>query len=161
MNPLERQYLTIYKAAAQDAGHPWPGAAAAEAWNETGGQPPMTLPHMPKLANGSTSYNCLGIKAGRKYTGATVTADGTEQMADGEFTGPEADAWRVYPSFMACFADQLRILKTEGGGKTYAAALAAKTPEDYIEAECPVWSTNRDKAAEVLATYKAHADILG
>lgn len=155
-NPLELEYLPIFFAAAQAAGHPWPGAAAAEAWNETGGTTHLLLPS-------PDSFNCLGIKAGHHYTGKTVRANGTEENADGTFTGPQPDDWRVYASFEECFADQVRILNTQPdgrGGLAYAAALGATTVEEYIAAECKVWSTNQEKARDVLLTYSAHKELL-
>lgn len=157
-NPLELEYLPIFKAAALAAGHPWPGAAAAEAWNETGGMTHLLLPS-------PDCFNCLGIKAGHGYTGAIVAANGTEENADGSFTAPSAMSWRKYASFEECFADQIAILHRQrdvpGGPLKYQAALDAATAEEYIAAECPVWSTNRQKAADVLATYRAHLDLLG
>jgi hypothetical protein len=160
-NALELKFLPIFYAAAVAAGHPWPAAAACEAWNETGGQPGDRWPHMPMLADGSPSYNCLGIKAGHGYAGKTVTADGTEVLPDGSSTGPQADNWRVYECFEDCFSDQIFILHHEGGGATYAKALAATTIEDYVTAECAEWSTNPAKAGQVLATYRDHRDLLG
>jgi hypothetical protein len=152
-NPIEIPFLVKCKAAATEAAHPFPGAAAAEAWNETGGI------HFPPGSN-----NILGIKAFKGYAGATVFANGTEEVA-GVFTPPAVMRWRAYPSFAECFADQLRVLRSErrhpGGPLLYQAALDAKTPEEYIAAECPIWSTSTSKAQDVLLTYRAHLDVLG
>ena len=108
------------------------------------------------LASGAPSYNCLGIKVFKGWTGSSVNANGTEELPDSEWTGPQLDNWCVFPSFEACFAQQVIILQEP----RYAAARAATTPEAYIAAECPVWSTNQQKAADVLATYHAHLDLL-
>jgi hypothetical protein len=151
-NPIEIPFLVKCKAAATEAAHPFPGAAAAEAWNETGGI------HFPPNSN-----NILGIKAFKGYAGATVFANGTEEVA-GVFTPPAVMRWRAYPSFADCFADQVAILRNERdahGLLTYQAALDAATPEEYIAAECPIWSTNTSKAQDVLLTYHAHLDVLG
>jgi len=170
MNALEIKYLPIYKAAAAAANAAsatpmpawWPGCAAAEAWCETGGF--GAFPEMPMLAGGTPSYNCLGIKGFAGYQGPTVAADGTEALSDGGMSGPQADNWRVYASFEACFADQIAVLhgeKNADGTLRYQAALDAATPEEYIAAECAKWSTDPQKAANVLATWRAHQDLLG
>lgn len=174
-NPLELEYLPLLKAAAAAANAAsatpmpawYPGCAAAEAWCETGGTTQLKL---PRLADGTSSYNCLGIKAGRGYTGKTVTADGTEQLATGAFTDPTPMNWRVYAGFAECFADQLKILHTQrdavspGSGQSglhYQKALDAGTAEEYIATEPWEWSTNQQKSADVLATYRAHIAVLG
>jgi hypothetical protein len=163
-NALELQYLPIYKAAAAAANASsktpmpswYPGAAAAEAWNETGGWPPKKLPDMPMLGT-TPSYNCLGIKLFKGWTGRAVSADGTEQLQDGEWTGEQLDSWCVFDSFEACFAQQLIILQEA----RYAAARAATTIDEYISVESGIWSTDKQKGSDVLATYNAHIYILG
>jgi hypothetical protein len=167
-NPLEIKYLPLLRAAAAEANAAsttpmpawYPGCAAAEAWCETGGTTRLKL---PRLADGTSSYNCLGIKAGRHYTGRTVTANGTEQLASGAFTDPTPMNWRVYPGFAECFADQIRLLHTQrdaSGLLHYQKALDATTPEEYMATEPWAWSTNQSKSADVLATWKAHQDLL-
>lgn len=152
MNPLEIPFLRKMLAAAKSVNHPWPGAAAAESWCETGGI------HFPPNSN-----NVLGIKPPRGWTGPTVLADGTEQRNDGSYTGPQADLWAVFPDYASCFAEQVNILHnaTDGHGNLlYAAALSAATIEDYIVAECKEWSTGILKGQAVLQTYHAHLDVL-
>jgi hypothetical protein len=167
-NPLELEFLPLFKAAAAQANAAsatpmpawYPGCAAAEAWCETGGTTRLDL---PRLADGTSSYNCLGIKAGKGYAGATVPADGTEENADGTFTEPREMEWRCYSDFAACFADQIRLLHTQRDSKGlhYQPALDATTPEQYIATEPWEWSTNQGKSAAVLATWRAHRDVLG
>lgn len=127
-------------------------AAACESCVETG----WGL-HMPP-----NSRNCLGITTGKGYTGASVDSDGTEQLANGEMTGPTVHHWRVYPAYVACFADQLKILhnqKNPDGSLTYQAALTAPTVQAYILAECTKWSTGQTKGASVLQTFNAHRNM--
>jgi hypothetical protein len=152
-NPLEIPFLQKMLAAAKSVNHPYPGAAAAEAWCETGGI------HFPP-----NSHNVLGIKAPHGWTGPTVLADGTEQNSDGSYTGPQSDLWAVFPDYASCFAEQINILHqaTDGRGNLlYAAALAATTIEAYIIAECKEWSTGLAKGIDTLETYNAHRDVLG
>lgn len=148
LTPNQRAlFLETMKAAATAAGHKWPGAAAAEAADETGwGQ------HYPKGSN-----NVLGIKAFKGWMGKTVGAYGTEENPDGTFTGPQPDRWCVFASFEDCFAEQMVILQEP----RYAAAQVATTVEIYIAAECVVWSTGILKGQAVLEIYRAHIDILG
>jgi hypothetical protein len=121
-------------------------AAACEAAAETGWGA-----HMPPNSN-----NVLGIKAYRGWTGKVVTADGTEQNADGSYTGPQSDLWCVFDSIEACFAEQLMILQEP----RYAQAAEATTIEAYILAECAVWSTGLQKGQVVTQIYEAHKDVL-
>lgn len=131
----------------------WIGAAATEACVETGWGA-----HMPP-----NSRNCLGINAGKNYKGQIVDSNGTEQLPNGQMTGPTEHHWRVYATYSDCFADQLHILETErepDGSLSYQAALSANTVEAYITAECAKWSTGITKGQSVLQTYHSHLDIL-
>jgi hypothetical protein len=139
--------------AAANAYKPWPlkisqddyaKAAAAESMVETG-----WTQHLPPH-----SLNYLGIKAYKGWTGPTVGADGTEQLPNGTWTGPQADRWCVFPTAQACFAEQLRVLQEP----RYDSACAALTPEAYIVEECAVWSTGLEKGKDVLATFNAHQE---
>jgi len=147
LQPYQIDFLKTAKVAAESAGHKWPGAAAAESAQETGWGP-----HTPPNSN-----NVLGIKAYRGWTGKKVSANGTEQNPDGNWTGPQKDLWCVFPDLAGCFAEQMKILQEP----RYAKAMSASTIEDYIIEECRVWSTGILKGQSVLAIYKAHIDILG
>lgn len=145
MTAAERTaFLLRMKTAA--AAHKWPGCAAAEAAMETGwGE------HIPKNSN-----NVLGIKAYKGWTGPIVYANGTEQSPNGEWTAEQLDGWCVFASPQECFAEQMKILQEP----RYAAAMAATTPENYIMAECRVWSTGILKAEGVLTIWRCHKDLL-
>lgn len=131
---------------AQQAGHKWPAAAACEAMDETAWGKDFP----------AGSYNVLGIKAYPGWTGPTVTADGTEQNPNGSWTGPQVDRWCKFESFVDCFKEQMLILAEP----RYAAAMEAPTIEEYIVAECAIWSTSQQKGQAVLEIYRAHRDIL-
>lgn len=145
--PYQIQFLKTAFAAATEAQHKWPAAAAAEAAQETGwGE------HTPPNSN-----NVLGIKAYKGWTGKKVSANGTEQNKDGSWTGPQSDLWCTFPDMSGCFAEQMKILQEP----RYAKAMAATTIEDYITEECRVWSTGILKGQAVLSIYHAHKDLLG
>ncbi len=42
----------------------------------------------------------------------------------------------------------------------YASALAATTPEQFIAAVSAEWATDPHRGEAVLATYRAHSDVL-
>jgi hypothetical protein len=70
-------------------------------------------------------------------------------------------AWVVFPDLPTCFADRMATLKRLAPHYShYAAALAAKTPEDYISQVSLSWSTDPQRAAKVLSIYHAHAALL-
>lgn len=144
MTPQQNLFLMAMYSAATRANHKWPKAAACEAAVETGWGA-----HIPKGSN-----NVLGIKAYRGWSGPTVTANGTEQLASGKYTGPQSDLWCVFEDTTACFAEQMLILKEP----RYAAAMESPTVEAYIIAECAIWSTGHEKGALVLQIYNQHKD---
>lgn len=146
---------TFFAAKLATQGAPWllkitpeqyAAAATCEAAAETGWGA-----HLPPNSN-----NVLGIKAYRGWTGKVVTADGTEQNADGSYTGPQSDLWCVFNSIEACFTEQIQILQEP----RYADAQDALTIDAYILAECSVWSTGQAKGAIVLQIYHAHKNLL-
>jgi hypothetical protein len=145
-SPEQLSALSRMYEAAKEAQHKWPGAAAAEAMVETG-----WLKHMPPGSN-----NVLGIKAYRGWTGPTVSSTGTEQAANGSWSGPQDDTWCVFDSPIACFEEQMMILLEP----RYAAAMEAPTIQSYIIAECAIWSTGLAKGTAVLQVFNAHKDLL-
>lgn len=153
INANQLLFLKQVYAAALSVGHRWPKAVACEAAFETGWGKDMP-PH---------SNNVLGIKALGKYIGPKVSANGTEQNADGSMTGPQHDQWRVYPVMSECIGDQTHILHTQldsTGKLAYRDALAATTIETYILNECRVWSTGTRKGSLVLQIYTDYGRLL-
>ena len=146
-SPEQLAWLASAYEAARSVNHKWPGACAAEAAAESGWGV-----HVPPNSN-----NYLGIKAYKGWMGPAVSANGTEQYADGHWSGPQLDLWCVFPSMAACFAQQMKILQEP----RYELAMAATTIEDYIVKECHIWSTGILKGQAVLQIYHAHIDILG
>jgi flagellar protein FlgJ len=114
-----------------------PAGMLAQAALETGwGQ------RMPRAANGSSSHNMFGIKAGNEWTGARANADSME-VIDGVAT-PRRTVFRAYASVEESVNDFANLLKNSprykdviaGGGNAgaYIAAMANSgyaTDPDY------------------------------
>lgn len=161
--------LAKCKAAAAAAGHPFPGAAAAEAALET-----ATAKGGWFSSAGFAHNNLLGIKATHLWAGATVWIPGWEVVRRGApLAGSMRNAlrsvydaahdkltgemeWCAFPDFAACYETQMKILHNG----LYAAALAARTAEEYIVAESGVWATGPARGTTVLQIFHAHRDIL-
>jgi peptidoglycan hydrolase FlgJ len=92
-----------------------PAGILAQAALETGwGQ------RMPRNADGSSSFNMFGVKAGDGWTGARATADSME-VSNGVAT-PKRTAFRAYGSIEESVADFASLLKNS---PRYQEAIAA------------------------------------
>lgn len=80
-----------------------------------------------KDENGKSSYNLFNIKAGRTWTGDTVSKLAREYR-DKDNVGFERSAFRAYSSYRESIEDYIKLIKTT----RYNKALEAKTDEDYI-----------------------------
>jgi flagellar protein FlgJ len=75
--------------------------------------------HQPKAADGSTSHNLFGIKAGTAWQGTKTVAATTEYVAGRAVRALES--FRSYASYGEAFQDFARLLR---GNNRYAGALA-------------------------------------
>jgi flagellar protein FlgJ len=108
-----------------------PAAMLAQAALETGwGQ------RMPRAADGSSSHNLFGIKAGNEWTGARATADSME-VINGVAT-PHRTAFRAYGSVEESINDFANLLKSSprykevlAGGSNAGAYIAAMGDSGY------------------------------
>jgi len=108
-----------------------PQGMLAQAALETGwGQ------RLPRAADGSSSHNLFGIKAGNEWTGARATADSME-VIDGVAT-PRRTAFRAYASVEESINDFANLLKNSprykdviAGGGNAAAYIAAMGNSGY------------------------------
>jgi flagellar protein FlgJ len=73
----------------------------------------------PKAADGSTSHNLFGVKAGRSWNGAVALASTTEYVAGAVVR--TVDRFRSYRSYTEAFQDFGRLIT---GNARYAAAVA-------------------------------------
>lgn len=82
----------------------------------------------PRHADGRTSYNVFGIKAGRNWTGATVEATTTEYVDGVARQGVER--FRAYGSYAEAFRDYARLMASQ---PRYAAVRNAADPADFAQ----------------------------
>jgi peptidoglycan hydrolase FlgJ len=83
----------------------------------------------PRFADGRSSFNLFGIKAGRGWKGATVEA-GTVEYVDGQ-AQRQTERFRAYGSYAEAFADYARLL-TES--PRYSAAAASRDGAGFARA---------------------------
>ena len=83
----------------------------------------------PRFADGRTSFNLFGIKAGRGWKGATVEAS-TLEYVDGQ-PQRQTERFRAYGSYAEAFADYARLL-TES--PRYGAAVASRDGAGFARA---------------------------
>lgn len=112
----------------------WPHAVEASA--TTGLPPHLLVAHAalesgwgksePRLADGSPSYNLFGVKAGKRWAGATV------DTATTEFVNGQAQArvekFRAYGSYQEAFADYAQLLSSS---PRFSSVVAANNGTDF------------------------------
>jgi flagellar protein FlgJ len=82
----------------------------------------------PRSANGAESHNLFGVKAGRRWSGATIAAATTEFVQGAALRTVEK--FRAYGSYADAFGDLAKVL----GGRRYADAIAnAQDPAAYAK----------------------------
>jgi len=112
---------------------------------------------LPRHADGGSSYNVFGIKAGPSWQGARVTAR-TLEFEGGALREKKAE-FRAYPDLAAAFDDYARLISND---PRYAGARAgAGDPSRYFaELQSAGYATDpayAAKAAEVLARVRSEA----
>ncbi len=105
---------------------------------------------VPQHADGASTNNLFGIKAGGSWSGSQ-TAQWTLEHEDGTTARRRAD-FRAYPTSAASFADYVDLI---GNTPRYAAALAnADRPEAYAHAvQAAGYATDPSYADKWLAIY--------
>lgn len=152
--------------AAKKANHIFPGAAACEAALES----TWFTSILARIDN-----NLFGMKQHVHPEYATAILP-TREFEHGEWV-PTTAEWVKYPDWAACMTDRMatlvRLSKILKDGKQvfehYIAALAARTPQEYILEVSKGWSTDPGpppelvpglgRANKVLAIYMAHAHL--
>ena len=81
---------------------------------------------LPRLADGTSSHNLFGIKAGAGWSGPSVTASTTE-VVNG-LAQRQSARFRAYPSYQAAFQDYARLL---ADNPRYADALGARDAASF------------------------------
>jgi flagellar protein FlgJ len=83
----------------------------------------------PRYADGRSSFNLFGIKAGRSWTGATVEA-GTLEYVNGQ-PQRQTEHFRAYGSYAEAFADYARLLTDN---PRYSAAASSRDGAGFARA---------------------------
>lgn len=148
MSGLQEEFLRKASDAARSAGHIFPEFAACEAALESGWG-------MSQLA--AEANNLFGQKQAHAALAGTETISlPTREYLHGVWTTVQAD-WIRFASWQACFAGRMALLKTLGHAYPhYAAALAAKTGEEFVDEVSKSWSTDPARAGKVLSIYDHH-----
>lgn len=148
---VQSEFLAKACAAARAAGHVFPEMAACEAALESG----WGHSRLAEEAN-----NLFGQKqdAGRTE-GIGTLAMPTREFLRGEWVTVESE-WVKYADWQASFAGRMEILRALSAEyAAYAAALRAKTPEQFVQLVSERWSTDPRRAAKVLEIYDAHRSV--
>jgi flagellum-specific peptidoglycan hydrolase FlgJ len=145
---MQEEFLRKAGDAARAAGHIFPEFAACEAALESGWG-------MSELA--VTANNLFGQKQAHPALSGTETISlPTREYLHGTWTTVQA-SWVKFANWQTCFEERMRLLKAlEHAYPHYAAALAAKTGEEFIDAVSKSWSTDPARAGKVLAIYDRH-----
>lgn len=143
----EIQFLRDVKAAAVEADHIFPGAAAAEAALEAS---------WGNSALASRAKNLFGLKKPLLWTGPVLKLPTKEFYQDAWVT--VSATWPIFDSWAQCLTQRMKVLR---GVARYEPALAAKTAEEYITLVSAAWATDPGRGDKVLSIYHAHIDILG
>jgi len=146
ISPQEQGWLLATYDAAVKAQHVWPAMAACEAALESSwGQSVLAV----------KALNLFGMKQSVHSEYGTMNLP-TREFLDHAWVTVEAH-WVEFPDLATCFADRMATLKRLAPHYPhYAAALAAKTAEEYINQVSQSWSTDPQRGENVLRIYRAH-----
>lgn len=145
MNEEQKKFLSEMTTAAKKAQHVHPEMAACEAALESS---------WGKSALAVQDKNLFGMKAHRSAAYGTHTLP-TREFENGEWITVDAK-WTSYPDLASCFADRMAtLLRLSSAFPHYAAALQAKTAEEYIQEVSASWATDPKRAEKCLAIYKS------
>jgi flagellar protein FlgJ len=137
-----REVLPHARRAAAELGvHPMALVAQAALETGWGGR-------LPRRADGESSMNLFGVKAGADWRGTRASAQTLE--FEGGLPVARREQFRAYDSMEGAFADYVRMIK---GSPRYAAARAAGSdPERYAQAlQVAGYATDPDYAAKIRA----------
>lgn len=141
--------------AARAANHIYPNAAACEGAVETG------TPNGGWFTSQSFLHgnNVFGMKQHAHPMYGTVNLP-TREFLGGKWKVINAD-FIAYPDLPAAFADRMATLvRLQDDYPHYKAALAAKTPEDYLTQVSMTWSTGPSRGADCISILHAHGALL-
>jgi flagellum-specific peptidoglycan hydrolase FlgJ len=142
LNSSQLGWTRVVELLAVSAGHIYPKMAACEASLESNYGTSL----LAVKAN-----NLFGTKAHHHGPSDQTVMIPTKEWESGSFILVDAN-WTVYSSILDSLKDRMSMLtRLAPHYPNYAAALAAKTPGDYVRAVSKTWSTDPDRAHKVIA----------
>ncbi len=143
MLPQNEVFLREAWKAALNAHHVWPEMAACEAALESG---------YGHSVLATQDNNLFGCKQHTHPIYGTVSLP-TREFINGEWETVEAN-WIRYADWQEAFEDRMDTLRRLARiYPHYAAALNAKSGEEYVRQVSQTWSTDPKRAEKVLAIY--------
>lgn len=151
MGRIQDAFLKKAVDAAKAAGHIFPEYAACEAALESG----WGMSRLAEEAN-----NLFGQKQAHPALAGTRTITlPTREYLRGAWATVEA-SWVMFADWQSAFGERMRLLESlRHAYPHYAAALAAKTGEEFISEVSKSWSTDPQRAGKVLSIYDAHRSV--
>lgn len=149
ITPQQKAALIRVYAAACAAGVPFPDAQACEVMVET-----------TWLTSdlGVADDNLFGMQQHKHPVWGTVNLPSREFLG-GRWVKVNENFVK-YPSMEACFQDRMDTLKALAPQYPhYAAALAAKTPEEFLTQVSLTWSTGPSRGQQCVEILHAHQDV--
>jgi len=147
VTPENIAWLKLTIAEASDALHVWPLMASCEAALESAHKGVFGQSELAREGN-----NLFGVKQHQHPTYGTLNFP-TKEYLGGEWKIVEAHFVK-YDTFKECFADRMATLKRLSSDyRHYAMALAARDPFNYVTQVSLTWSTDPDRAQNVIEIY--------
>ncbi|MGH9542647.1 MAG: glucosaminidase domain-containing protein, partial [Terriglobales bacterium] len=142
------EFIVAAYAQAQASGHIWPAFAACEAAEESAfGESQLAI----------RANNLFGLKAGRFTHDLPTIAMPTHEWVDGRLI-PTTAIWPRFDSWAQAFDVRMEVLRGLAPEfEHYAAALAATDGPTYVREVSKTWSTDPNRAANVLAIHSEFA----
>lgn len=152
--PFTTAFLTRAYAAAKAAKHIFPGYAASEAALESAwGRSDLSV----------QASNLFGLKAPKDrplLSGCGIISMPTSEFLHDKWVHDVPAEWVSYPDWTKCFIDRMYTLQHLAPQYPhYAAALSAKTGEDFVEQVSQSWSTDPLRAKKVLEIHNVHREV--
>ena len=150
---VQNDFLLKASAAARQAGHVWPEFAACEAALESGWGGSRLAAEANNLFGQKQSHPPV---AGSKTLGLP-----TREFLHGTWMTVAA-SWVEFSDWQRCFTARMELLRRLSGAfPHYAAALAAKSGEEFVVEVSRSWSTDPERAGKVLAIHDTHREAFG
>jgi flagellum-specific peptidoglycan hydrolase FlgJ len=150
MTQTQFEWIQKTAAAAKDAEHIFPDMAACEAALESN----YGLSELAK-----NDFNLFGMKQHKHPIYGTVMLP-TKECVNSQWIEVSA-AFLKYPGFAECFADRMETLtRLAPVWPHYAVAVKATDPFTYISEVSKTWSTDPNRAVNVLRIYNTYQAAL-